>query len=202
MTNLSSEHCIQLRNELSRTIPLAEALATSVGGTQVAGGLWRFFSAHYPKGGVAEWNSSAEWKREWGFASSLFHTFGEDLFGNQVILRPGFENVHLWNHEDGSVADLLLDAATLLESVVQGGLDWIDFYNDGSLVIAQTRLKDVSTECHLHWTTPLILGGNVGVENTTVVERSIHLVGHAKLWMQVRGYDPGTIVVPARKPNG
>jgi hypothetical protein len=199
MRNLSSEDCIQLRSELSRTTPLAEALVTCVGGTQVAGGLWRFFSAYHPKDGVTDWNSSAAWKREWGFAPSLFHAFGEDLFGNQLILRPGFENVHLWNHEDGSVADLLLDAATLLEAVVQGSLDWIDFYNDGSLTIAQTRLKDVPAECHLHWTTPLILGGNVGVENTTVVERSMHLVGHAKLWMQVRGCDPSTIVVSARK---
>jgi hypothetical protein len=112
MRNLSSEDCFQLRNELSRTIQLGEALSASVGETQVAGGLWRFFSAHYPKDGVTEWNSSAAWKREWGFAPLLFHAFGEDLFGNQLILRPGFENVHLWNHEDGSVADLLLGAAT------------------------------------------------------------------------------------------
>jgi hypothetical protein len=201
MRNLSSEGCLRLCDELNRKIPLAEALSTSVGGIHAAGGLWRFFSAHYPKGGFAEWNSNAAWKREWGFAPSPFHAFGEDLFGNQLILRPGFENVHLWNHEDGSVADLLLDAATLLEAVVQNGLGWIDFYSDGSLKIAQTRLMDVPAECHLHWTTPLILGGNVSVENTTVVERSMHLVGHAKLWMRLRGCDPGTIVVPVRKPK-
>jgi hypothetical protein len=201
MRNLSSEDCLQLRNEVRRTIPLVEALSTSVGETQVASGLWRFFSGRYPKGGVAQWNSSAAWKHEWEGALLKFHAFGEDLFGNQLVLRSGFENVYLWNHEDGSMADLLLDAATLLETVVQSGLDWIDFYKDGSLTIAQTRLMDVPTECHLHWTTPLILGGNVSVENTTVVERSMHLVGHAKLWMQVRGCEPGTIVVPRRKPS-
>jgi len=202
MRNLSSEDCLQLRDGLSRTIPLSEALSTSVGETHADGGLWRFFSAHYPKGGVAEWNSSAAWKREWGFAPSLFYAFGEDLFGNQLVLRHGFENVHLWNHEDGSQADLLLDASTLLETVVQSGLDWIDIYKDGSLKIAQTRLMDVPVECHLHWTTLLMLGGKVSVGNTTVVERSMHLVGHAKLWIQLRGCDPGTIVVPTRKPNG
>lgn len=202
MRNLSSQDCLQLRHELSGAIPLADALSKSVGETQAGGGVWRFFSARYPNGGVAEWNSTVTWKLEWEFTSTLVHAFGEDLFGNQLILRPDFENVHLWNHEDGSVVDLLLDPVTLLETVVQSGLDWIDFYNDGSLKIAEARLMDVPTECHLHWTTPLILGGKLSVENTSVVERSMHLVGHAKLWRQLRGCDSGTVVVPARKPNG
>jgi hypothetical protein len=201
MRNLLLEDCLRLRDELRMSIPMAEALSKSVGETQVMDGVWRFFSTHYPKGGVNEWNSSAEWKREWEFSPTLYHAFGEDLFGNQLILRSNFENVYLWNHEDGSVVDLLLDPATLLEAVAQSGINWIDFYNDGSLKIAQARLMDVPAECHLHWTTPLILGGKVNVENTTVVERSMHLVGHAKLWRQLRGCSPGTIIIPTRKPN-
>jgi len=43
--------------------------------------------------------------------------------------------------------------------------------------------------------------GQVGAENTSVVERTMHLVGHAKLWKQLRGSNPGTIVMPTRKPN-
>jgi hypothetical protein len=201
MRNLSSQDCLKLRHELDSAIPLAEALSNSLGETQAGGGIWRFFSAHFPDGGVVGWNSSAAWKREWAIAPELFLSFGEDLLGNQLIIRPGFQNVHLWNHEDGSVVDLLLDPATLIEAVMESGLSWIDFYNDGSLKIAEARLIDVPIECHLHWTTPLILGGKVSLENTSVVERSMHLLGHAKLWRQVRGCDPGTVIVPTRKPN-
>jgi hypothetical protein len=184
--SLSSQDFRQLRRELSGAVPLADALSRCVGEAQVGGGIWRLFSARYPNGGVSEWNSTAAWKPEWELTPAQFHAFGEDLFGNQLILRPYFENALLWNHEDGSVADLLFDPATLLETIVQSGLDWIDFYNDGSLKVAEARIKDVPPECHLHWTTPLILGGKVTVENTSVVERSIHLVGHGKLWRQLR----------------
>lgn len=201
MKSVSTQDCLQLRRELSNAIPLVDALSKNIGEAQIAGGLWRFFSARYPNGGVGEWNLSPTWKREWELPPTLFHAFGEDLFGNQLVVRPGVESVDLWNHENGSVVDLLLDPATLLETIVQSGLDWIDFYNDGSLKIAERRLMDVPSECHLHWTTPLILGGQVSTDNTSVVERSMHLVGHAKLWRQLRGCDPGTVIIPTRKPN-
>jgi hypothetical protein len=165
------------------------------------GGFWRFFSAQYPDGGVGRWNSDQAWKQEWGLEPALFHAFGEDLFGNQLVLRPGVESAQLWNHENGNSVDLLLDPVTLLETVVQSGVDWIDFYQDGSLKTGESRVMDVPPECHLHWTTPLILGGKVGVENTSVVERSTHLAGHAKLWLRLRGCEPGTIILPKGKPK-
>jgi hypothetical protein len=201
MRSIFIHDCLQLRRDLSDSIPLEVALSKRIGGAQIADGIWRFFSANYPIGGVAEWNLNSAWKREWELSPQVFHSFGEDLFGNQLIVQPGVQSVHLWNHENGSVIDLLLDPATLLETIVQSGLDWIDFYNDGSLKIAEKRLLDVSPECHLHWTTPLILGGKVGLANTSVVERSMHLVGHAKLWKQLCSRDPGTIIIPTRKPT-
>jgi len=201
MRNVSAQDCLRLRQELSESVSLLDALLRVVGETQVASGLWRFFSAHYPNGGVAEWNSHSTWKREWKLEPAQFFAFGEDLFGNQLIVQPGVENARLWNHENGDIVDLLLDPATLLETVVQSGIDWIDFYGGGSLRVAERRIMDVPAECHLHWTTPLILGGQVSLANTSVVERAMHLVGHAKLWMQLRGCDPGTIVIPTREPN-
>jgi hypothetical protein len=201
MRNVAEQDCLKLRYQLSHAIPLIDALKKAIGEAQTAGGLWRFFSHLYPSGGVANWNSDSSWKREWELSSTQFYAFGEDLFGNQLIVRSDAENVFLWNHELGEVINLLLDPATLIETVVQSGLSWIDFYSDGSLKIGEERIMDVPAECHLHWTTPLILGGQVTVENTSIVERTLHLVGHAKLWKQLRNCDPGTIVIPTRKSN-
>jgi hypothetical protein len=201
MRELSAHDCVQLRRELSVAVPLTDALPKNIGETQIGGGLWRFFSPRYPSGGVAKWNSDSGWKLEWQLHPMQFYAFGEDLFGNQLIVQPNIETVYLWNHENGNVADLLLDPPTLLETVVESGLNWIDFYNDGSLKLAEDRLMDVPGECHLHWTTPLILGGQVSTANTSVVERTMHLVGHAKLWKRISGCDPGTIIIPARKPK-
>jgi hypothetical protein len=186
MRNLSEQDCQRLRQELSESLPLPDALPRAIGETQVGGGLWRFFSSDYPAGGVNAWNLHSVWKREWELEPGRFFAFGEDLFGNQLIVQPTVENTGLWNHENGDTVDLLLDPVTLLETVVQSGLDWIDFYSDGALKVAERRLMDIPAESHLHWTTPLILGGQVRVENTSVVDRTMHLVGHAKLWRQLR----------------
>src|SRR6266446_2801545 len=146
MRNVSAQDYQRLRRELSELVSLSDALPRAIGDAQVAGGTWRFFSAQYPKGGVAEWNLHSAWKREWKLEPTQFYAFGEDLFGNQLIAQPGVENVHLWNHENGDAVDLLLDPATLLETVVQSGVGWIDFYGDGSLKIAEKRVTDVPTE--------------------------------------------------------
>lgn len=201
MRNVCVQDCERLRQELSESVSLLQALSKNIGEAHVAGGLWRFFSAHFPNCGVGEWNSHSAWKREWEIEPTHFHAFGEDLFGNQLVILPGVENVHLWNHENGDLVDLDLGPVTLVETVVQSGIDWIDFYSDGSLKTAEMKIMDVPAECHLHWTAPLILGGQVSIENTSVVERSLHLVGHAKLWRKLRGCDPGTIITPTRKPS-
>lgn len=199
MRDISAKDCTRLRQELSGTVSLQDALPRIIGETQVGGGLWRFFSTRYPDGGIAQWNSMSTWMQEWRVEPTQLYAIGEDLFGNQLIVRPGSENVHLWNHENGSVVDLLLAPMTLLETIVESGIDWIDFYGNGALEIAVRRLMDVPLECHLHWTTPLIMGGQVGVENTSVIERSMHLIGHAKLWAQLCGLDLGNSIVPTRK---
>jgi hypothetical protein len=148
-----------------------------------------------------EWNSSSAWRREWAIPLGFFHAFGEDIFGNQLVIRSDTENVFLWNHENGSLIDLLVDPGTLLEVVLKNGLSWIDFYTDDSLKIAEAKLREVPLDYHLHWTAPLILGGRVNADNTSIVDRSKHLVGHAQLWRQIRGLDPGTIIIPTRKPT-
>lgn len=197
MKNLTRENCECLRRELSLGSE-AEALLKCVPDTQVADGLWRLFSSTFPVGGVREWNSCCKWKTEWGLQSIPIYAFGEDIFGNQLVLQPNVENVKLWNHETGNLEDMLLDLPNLLETVCESGIDWIDFYADGSLKIAERRKADVPLECHLHWTTPLMLGGGITIENTSIVERTMHLVGHAKLWRQIKNVPLGTTIVPKK----
>jgi hypothetical protein len=172
-----------------------EPLPEVLGGGTVAGGLWRFFTAE----DAAKWNSPALWRGAWPFLLPELFFFGEDLWGNQLTLRPGSENVWLWNHENGELEDLLLDPTTLLEAVIQSGLDWIDFYSPHLLAVGRAKLLDVPENCHLHWVQPLIMGGAINVTNTSAVESAMHLRGHGKLWTQLRELPPGTEV--AIKPK-
>jgi len=173
----------------------APAIAGVVGGAVVEQGLWRFFSSQLPApGGVSGWNAGA-WRRAWPRMHPFLSFFGEDAFGNQLAIIAGNPNGFLWSHESGDLVDLELDLFSLIDSVASHGLDWIDFYNDGSLGIARRYLSSIDWGSHLHWTSPLILGGAVQSENVSVVERSAHLLGHGQLWAQVGDLPPGTDVV-------
>jgi hypothetical protein len=202
MIELSADHVRRLEEGIAGGAPLEAALPASVGNAVAGGGLWRFFSDTLPPRGVRWWNESSGWREHWKslLPAGLF-SFGEDVFGNQVVVVPGAENVFLWSHEDGGFVDLLLAPAELLSTVAESGIDWIDFYGNGSLEVARNfgRIPDDS---HLHWTTPLILGGAVSSENISVVERERHLVGHAKLWFQVRGLGKGDITDFGKLENG
>src|SRR5260370_26311239 len=91
-----------------------EALPRLVGGSTASGGLWRFFSPQT----VASWNTPGTWRSTWpGLSPELFF-FGEDIFGNQLTLKPGNENVWLWNHENGELVDLIFDPATQLDTAI------------------------------------------------------------------------------------
>ncbi len=193
LKQITIENCSRI-NALSKSSGITAALKT-IGPACLADGIWRLFSDLYPSGGIDEWNTVSVWRAEWGIADAGFQTFGEDLFGNQLVVRPGSGNAFLWNHENGEEHDLLLEPAELFGVIVENGLDWIDFYGDGSLAVARSRIKDVPMEQHLHWTTPLVLGGVVGVENTSLVDRVSHLVGHAKLWRQIGDLPPGSSVM-------
>jgi hypothetical protein len=195
MKPLTFTDCSRIREAISAGTDLRGALKR-LGVSTLGGGVWRLFSDGFPSDGVDGWNDKSPWRAAWGIAASRFLSFGEDLFGNQLVLRPEAESAFLWNHENGELNDLLLDPVTLLETVVESGVDWIDFYGDGSLAVAQDRILDVPAECHLHWTTPLILGGPIDVRNTSVIERVSHLIGHAELWRHIRDLPPGTMIVP------
>jgi|ERR1044071_442265 hypothetical protein len=197
-----SQDCLELRKKLGESVPLCDALAETVGGCHASGGIWRFFSEAYPEGGVWKWNCGSGWKSEWEIQQEDFYAFGEDIFGNQIVVQPKLEQGLLWNHESGEMVDLLLDPVTPIETVIESGLDWIDFYNNGSLRVAEKKIMDIPPECDLHWTTPLILGGQVDSANTSIVERTSHLIGHAKLWKQLKVCEPGAMIIPTRKPTG
>ncbi len=195
---LESDQVVRLQESLESGIPLTEALPKAIGGTEACGGLWRFYSESWPAGGIRYWNTESGWKQHWqALLPQGTFAFGEDVFGNQLIVVQGEEDVFLWNHENGECTDLYSDPVNLLTTVLSNGIDWIDQYGDGSLAVAR-RHGPVARESHLHWTTPLILGGTVSDSNVSVIERESHLVGHAKLWSQVCGLPPGTIVAPKR----
>lgn len=195
MIELSTKHVRLLEGGTAGGTALEAALPAFVGNTVAGGGHWRLFSDTFPPRGVRWWNESSAWKEHWkSVLPTRLFSFGEDVFGNQLVIVPGKENVFLWSHEDGAFVDLLLAPAELLSTVVESGIDWIDFYGNGSLEVVRNYERNTPDDSHLHWTTPLVLGGAVGLENLSIVERERHLVGHAKLWFQVQGLEPGTPV--------
>jgi len=172
-----------------------EAVVSIVGDRTLGAGAWRFFGQQFPEGGIAAWNSpAAAWRLEWGESLLGLLTFGEDVFGNQLLFSPGAGPVRIWMHENGEVVNTELDLATIAEAAMQNGLGWLDPYADGSLDAAADFGLPAPTN-HLHWQTPLVLGGSVEVANLTLVEREAHLMGHAKLWARIGGLPPGTHVV-------
>jgi hypothetical protein len=193
---LEQVHAEQLKELLGQGISILDALPRAVDGDDASGGLWRFYSENWPARGVRRWNSESRWRQAWDstIPAGAF-AFGEDIFGNQLMVVPRHETVLLWNHQDGRFADLYCDPVTLLSTVATNGIDWIDFYADGSLDVAR-RTGLAATDFHLHWTTPLVLGGAVSDSNISLVERESHLVSHAKLWSQIRGLSPGASVIP------
>ncbi len=196
MTPLSLQHLVRLDELLAGGTAPPAAFPQAVGGTSVSDGIWRFFSNSWPLGGISGWNVGSSWKSYWQpFLPSGLFSFGEDVFGNQLILANGCDNALLWNHENGECFDLLVGPCELLRTALESGIDWIDFYSDGSLTVAK-QYGAVSLEMHLHWTTPLVLGGQVSRDNISLVQRELHLVGHARLWSQVSGLLTDTVVVP------
>lgn len=195
MNHLTSQQVAAFRAATSRGATQVDALAAHAGGYELAGGLWRLFSQTYPSPGVAAWNTAAVWKAEWGLAAGSFWTFGEDIFGNQLIVPSGSDISMLWGHEAGDLFDLYLPPLELVETVFEHGIEWVDYYIEGALDTGRARLAAVPPDSHLHWTTPLILGGQASEANTSVVERRPHLVGHAALWRQLSSLEPGATVV-------
>ena len=122
-------------------------------------------------------------------------SFGEGVFGNQLVVVNNRESVFLLDHENADCHDLLVCPRELLAIVLEHGIDWIDFYSDGSLNVARQH-GAVSEDLHLHWLTPLNLNGRVSLNNLAPLEREPHLVGHADIWRQIRGLPPGTTVIP------
>jgi hypothetical protein len=196
MTPLSLAHVTHLDELLRSGADRSVAFARAIGGTAAGAGFWRFFSESWPEGGISGWNAGSSWKSHWrAVLPAGFLSFGEDVFGNQLVLANGCASALLWNHENGECDDLLVGPCELLQTVLESGLDWIDFYTDGSLGIAR-QYGPVPLDVHLHWTTPLILGGRVSRDNVSVVKRERHLVSHAMIWAQVSVLPPGTRVVP------
>jgi len=101
----------------------------------------------------------------------------------------------MWGHEDGELYSLEIAICPLLETVIESGINWLDFYSDGSPQVGLNSGLPITLEKHLHWINPLILGGPVAVANLALVEREAHLIGHGKLWSQIRSLPPGTEVV-------
>jgi len=201
MRDLRRDHIVQCREAVGRGTRVAESLVKYVGGHQLASGLWRLFSGTFPPGGAMTWNSPEIWKGAWGLSADAFFAFGEDLFGNQLVIPAGGDVAMIWNHESGELADLVLGPIELLDTCLDSGLGWIEFYTPAMLEVGRVQLPEVPNDSHLHWTTPLILGGSVLPSNTSVVERRQHLEGHAALHRQISGLDHGAFVIPKPTPS-
>lgn len=200
MVLLTSQHTERLHELLQGGMPPPNAIPQAIGETYIYEQFWRFYSDTWPSGGITQWNFGSSWKRHWEpFLPPSLFSFGEDIFGNQLVLMDGFDNALLWNHENGEIDDLLVGPSELLDVVLTSGIDWIDFYADGSLGVAR-EAGVVPYDMHLHWTMPLILGGRVARENQSLVQREPHLIGHAQLWSQVGGLPSGTRIIP-RQPS-
>lgn len=198
MISLSSEHIAALRAQLDRGIAPNKGLPSALGATQTADGLWRFYSDSWPGQGIGWWNSESPWRLHWGrFLPLGLFSFAEDVFGNQLVNIAGRSEVYLLNHENAECHSLYVNPGELLSTVTGSGIDWIDFYSDGSLQVAR-GFGVVPEDSHLHWTTPLVFGGSVNLANLSIVPRDKHHVGHAKLWAQVSGLPPGTEVATRR----
>jgi hypothetical protein len=184
MRALTALELAELKKRTDAGTPLAEVIPAVLGGATLDHGFWRFF---YPDGvgmlSMAKWNSPNVWKHAWsGLASTTF--WGEDVFGNQIILDGG-GSVFLWNHENAAAIETGFDLHTVLETGLKHGLAWLDFYSDGSHALVGEQKRELSTDRHWHWIQPRILGGAIAAGNLTSIERVQHLVGHAKLWLQV-----------------
>jgi hypothetical protein len=132
MMQLGPTHVARLKQALEQGTPLGDALSKAIGDTEACNGLWRFYSESWPAGGIRHWNEEGPWKQHWGaFLPHGAFAFGEDVFGNQLIVVPGEDAVFLWNHENGECLDLYADPINLLATVLNDGIDWIDLYGDG-----------------------------------------------------------------------
>ena len=190
MVTLNLRQVDNLKAAVTANSPLARILPQHIGGQTAGDGLWRFFSPGHPVCGISRWNQ--EWCQAWGLPSHEMLSFGEDVFGNQLLVMAGRLTVFLCDHENGSCYDLELGVIDLLQAVVEHGVSWIDFYGTDAVSIGLSLLPRISWEQHIHWVQPLILGGAVSVSNTSVVDRHDHLHGHAVLWKQVSALPPGT----------
>lgn len=190
MSEVRMEQLVRLKAVLSQSDAVREALPACVGGKTLGNACWRLFSESHPKCGIDRWNQ--EWCAAWGIPRETAFMFGEDVFGNQLIVIASNKTVYVCDHENGSCYDLQLGVVDLLESVLKHGLSWIDFYSNGSLDVALGFVVGLTCEQQLHWTQPLILGGEIKPSNVSVVDRFAHLSGHIQLWKQVSALPPCT----------
>lgn len=165
------------------------ALAETIGGRDVCGGFWRFYSTSWPVGGAHQWNVFIQetWRE---FLPPGLWSFGEDILGNQLVLMPDDPYVFLWNHENGELNDLSVGPFDLLSCVIENGVAWVDFYHGEQFEVCKC-LAPFSRDMHLHWVTPLVLGGAINVQNLQSLERDLHIKGHAELWSQIYDLPPG-----------
>jgi hypothetical protein len=165
---------------------LPSSFSKAFGGKTIANNFWRFYSDSQPEGGIYNWNSLSQWINAWGnkLVAGLFY-FGEDVFGNQICCFEDLGTTFIWNHETGDLFDLLVSPQELILTVLENGLEWIDFYTNDWFQVAQNTFPNPSMENHLHWIQPLFLGGLPCLQNACILPRVSHLVGHAKLIQQI-----------------
>lgn len=189
MDMINTADIADLKTAIAEGHLLSGLLPQCVGGKGLEGGMWRLFSKTHPSCGLEEWNQ--EWCSAWGITDESVLAFGEDIFGNQLLVVQSHSTIYLCDHENGSCHDLELEVIDLLDSVVHHGIEWIDFYSKETMKVGRYYLPRLTWEQHVHWTQPLILNGEMTMQNTSIVDRLAHMQGHAQLWAQVSGLSHG-----------
>jgi len=185
----------RFQESFDTTGDVLDVVADTIGDTCTASGLWRIFGRSMPKLGIHDWNSQSLWKQHWGDLAHDITCIGEDIFGNQLVCITETSNLLIWDHENGGLFTLNLNPQDAFEVVLKHGIGWIDFYNDKYIQVGLDRLVDLTENSHVHWTTPLILGGEIDINNTSIIDRVNHLIGHGKLWCQLQDVSLGSSVI-------
>jgi len=78
---------------------------------------------------------------------------------------------------------------------VEAGANGLDELPRGGARVPASEGVDLSPESHLHWVTPLFLGGAPQRSNLVTLPREQHMRGHAELWRQIGHLPPGARVI-------
>src|SRR5579884_3317106 len=117
MKELQAEQMRAFQAKFDAKGDILSTVAETIGGTVVAGGIWRFFGKEAPLPGIFNWNDPPLWKKWWGNAAGQLTCIGEDVFGNQIVCVPRMNELLIWDHESAALCSTQLTPDVVMEVV-------------------------------------------------------------------------------------